>query len=154
MENFAWKENEAESIKHDPVRSLSYAFLDLYPQLQRSTICQSFSYSIMIYIIMYILTSNSTVPPKKGGVWYPLVGNLLHQVTFFSHLTVPSSHCALPTSHMTVLFSHLVVLLLFSHVWRFHPHIMQFQHHIWQFFSHIWWFSYFFLTFDDFILIL
>ena len=76
-------------------------------------------------------------PPKKGGVRYPLVGNLLHQVTFFSYLTisfshctvsilhmtvlfshlmVPSSHCAILASHMTVLFSHLVVPLLFSHI--------------------------------------
>ena len=28
-------------------------------------------------------------PPKKRGVRYPLVDNLLHQVTFFSHLIVP-----------------------------------------------------------------
>ena len=53
---------------------------------------------------------------KKGGVRYPLVGNLLHQVTFFSHLTVPFSHYAVLTSHVTVLFSHLVVPLLFSHI--------------------------------------
>ena len=70
-------------------------------------------------------------PPKKGvgggGLRYPLVGNLLIQVTFFSHLTVPSSHCAVPISHVTVLFSHLVVLLPFSHIWQFHPHIVQWQ---------------------------
>ena len=64
----------------------------------------------------YINKSNSMGPPKKGGVQCPLVGNLLHQVTFCSHLTVPSSHCPVPTSHVTVLFSHLVVLLLFSHI--------------------------------------
>ena len=57
---------------------------------------------------------NSTIPPlKKRGLRYPLVGNLLHQVTFFSHLTVPFSHYAVLTSHVTVLFSHLMVLLLF-----------------------------------------
>ena len=54
-------------------------------------------------------------------------------LTFFSQLMVSSSHCAVLTSHVIVLFSHLVVLLSFSH---------------------IWWFSYFFLTFDGFILIL
>ena len=65
-----------------------------------------------IFIIRVILR----YPPKKKGVRYPLVGNLLHQVTFFSHLTVPSSHYAVLTSHVTVLFSHLVAPLLFSHI--------------------------------------
>ena len=60
--------------------------------------------------------SNSTVPPKKEGVRYPLVDNLLQQVTFFSHLTISSLHCAVPTSHVIVLFSHLVVPLLFFHI--------------------------------------
>ena len=55
-------------------------------------------------------------PLQKKGVQYPLVGNLLYQVTFFSHLMVPSSHYAVPTSHVTVLLSHLVVSLLFSHI--------------------------------------
>ena len=37
---------------------------------------------------------NSIVPPLFfRGVWYPLVGNLLYQVTKTSHLMVPSSHC-------------------------------------------------------------
>ena len=52
-------------------------------------------------------------PSIKKGVWYLLVGNLLHQVTFLSYLTVPFSHYAILTSHVTVLFSHLVILLLF-----------------------------------------
>ena len=83
--------------------------------------------------------------PKKGGrVRYPLVDNLLHQVIFFSYLTVSFSHYAIPTSYITVLLSHWVVPLLFSHTWRFHPHIVQFQHYMWQFFYHIWWFLYFF----------
>ena len=61
-----------------------------------------------------MLWSNSTVPPlKKKGVRYPLVGNLLYQVTFFSRLIVSSSHCVIPTSHVTVLFSHYAVPLLF-----------------------------------------
>ena len=73
--------------------------------------------------------------PKKGGrVRYPLVDNLLHQVIFFSYLTVSFSHYAIPTSHITVLLSHWVVLLLFSHTWRFHPHIVQFQRYMWQLF--------------------
>ena len=48
------------------------------------------------------------------GVWYPLVDNLLYQVTIFSHLMIPSSsHCVVLISHMTVLLSHFVVLLFF-----------------------------------------
>ena len=92
---------------------------------------------------------------KKKGVQYPLVGNLLHQITFFSHLTVLSSHCVILISHVIVLFSHLVVpLFFFPQIWRFHPPIVRSQHHKWQFFCHIEWFLYFFLTLDSSILIL
>lgn len=97
MENFAWKENEAESIKHDPVRSLSYAFLDLYTQLQRSTICQSFSYSIMIYIIMYILTHEKikfdTIVEHVKIVYYELKRIITSpsHMTYIYHTTTQNS---------------------------------------------------------------
>ena len=97
MENFAWKENEAESIKHDPVRSLSYAFLDLYPQLQRSTICQSFSFSIMIYIIMYILTHEKikfdTIVEHVKIVYYELKRIITSpsHMTYICHTTTQNS---------------------------------------------------------------
>ena len=72
----------------------------------------------LIYRIkkLHFWMGNSTVPPKKMGIWYPLMGNLLYQVTFFSQLTVPFSHYAVLTSHVMVLFSHLMVSLLFSHI--------------------------------------
>ena len=51
--------------------------------------------------------------PFLRGVQYRLVGNLLYQVTIFSHLMVLSPHCAVPTLHVTVLLSHLTVPLLY-----------------------------------------
>ena len=113
--------------------------------------------SIFLFFVWYILKLWVILryPPQKGGVRYSLVGNLLYQITFFSHLMVSSSHWAIPTLYVTVLFSHCAVsLLFFSHIWWFHHHIVWFQHHMWQLFCHIGWFPYFFLTLDGFILTL
>ena len=86
-------------------------------------------------------------PPKKG-VQYPLIDNLLYQVTFFSHLMVLSSYCAIPTSHVTVFFltfgdsfffsSHLTVP--FSHYVVLTSHVTIFLSHLvfpYYFFSHL-----------------
>ena len=96
---------------------------------------------------------NSTVPPFFG-IRYPLVGNLLYQVTKTSYLMIPSSNCVIPTSqwqffcyicwfpyfflHLTVQFLHCIVPT--SHVIIFLSHLVV------PFF--------FLLTFDDFILTL
>ena len=52
-------------------------------------------------------------PPFFWGVWYPLLSNLLYQVTKISHLMVLSSHCVVLISHITVLLSHSVVPLFY-----------------------------------------
>ena len=63
---------------------------------------------------VFIMMGNSSVPPPFfGGVWYPLLNNLLYQVTKISHLMVPSSHCVVRISHITVLLSHSVVPLFY-----------------------------------------
>ena len=86
---------------------------------------------------------------KKKGIRYPLVGNLLYQVTFFSHLTVSSSHCTIPISHITILFSYLVVpLLFFSHLTVPSSHCTVSTSHVTILFSHLVVPLLFFLTFD------
>ena len=44
--------------------------------------------------------------------------------------------------------------LIFSHIRWYHPQIVQYQHHMWLYFCYIRWFPFFFLTFDNTILIL
>ena len=99
--------------------------------------------------------SNSTVPQKRGRVRYPLVDNLLHQVIFFSYLTVSFSHYAVPISHVTVIFSHLVVPLLFFSSYLTDPslHCAVPTSHVTVLFSHLV-VPFLFLTFDSFILTL
>ena len=48
-------------------------------------------------------SGNSTIPSLFFGVWYPLIGNLLYQVTKTSYLMVPSS----PSSFFFFLFFFL-----------------------------------------------
>ena len=52
-------------------------------------------------------------PPFFLGIRYPLICNLLYQITKTSHLIVPFSHCIVLTSHMTVLLLHSAVSLFF-----------------------------------------
>ena len=77
--------------------------------MERSIKSQSFQFYGIYIDIGEILP----YPPFFGGVQYPLVHNLLYQVTIFSHLIVSSSYCVLLTSHMTILLSHFVVSLYF-----------------------------------------
>ena len=93
-------------------------------------------------------------PPLFLGVRYPLVGNLLYQVTKTSHLMVSSSHCAIPTSHVTVFCYFSWFPYFFSYL------IISSSHYaiptsLVTVLCHIWWFLYFFfLTFDSSILTL
>ena len=93
-------------------------------------------------------------PPKKG-VQYPLIDNLLYQVTFFSHLTVLSSHCAIPTSHVTVFFLTFGdSFFFFSHLTVPFSHCAVLTSHVTIFLSHLVFPYYFFLIFDNFIITL
>ena len=77
---------------------------------------------------------NSMVPKKKGGaVSYPLVGNLLYQVTFFSYLMITSLHCAsniirdsffLTFGGSLTFFSHLTVLSSYCAVLTLHVTVL------------------------------
>ena len=113
----------------------------------------------MTYILLGVILS---YPKKKERVRYPLVGNLLYQVIFFSNLMVPLSHRAVSTSDVTVLLLHSTVLLFFfshlmvpsshcavpiSHVTvllsylivpLFISYIWRFHPHILQFQHHMW----------------
>ena len=75
-------------------------------------------------------------------VRYPLVGNLLYQVTKSSHLIVSFSHCAVPISHVIVLLSHLVIPLFFFSYLMVSSSYCAIPTSQWQFFCYIWWFPY------------
>ena len=107
-----------------------------------------------VFNLPFCFRGNSTVPSFFFGVRYPLVGNLLYQVTKTSHLMVLSLHCVVITSHVIVLLSHLVVLLFFfSHLMVPSLHCVILTSYVIVLLSHLM-VLLFFLTFDDTILTL
>ena len=89
--------------------------------------------------LIVLLLGNSIVPPLFSGIRYPLVCNLLYQVTKSSHLTFLSLNCAILTLHVTVFLSHLMVPFLFfpSHLMVSSSHCVVPTSHLIVLLSHL-----------------